>query len=76
MSDFSNPIPQTYAAWRHCITVDCGIPLTLAFIEARLAVYTDENNLENHRFRKLYGDTHRQNVQRWLQQARQEISPI
>jgi hypothetical protein len=75
MNDFSNSIPQTYPAWRHCITVDCGIPLTLAFIEARLAVYSDQNNIENHRFRKLYGFTHRDNVLRWLQQARQELSP-
>ncbi|MFI3136439.1 MAG: hypothetical protein QX197_06630 [Methylococcaceae bacterium] len=36
MNDFSNPMPQSYAAWRHCITIDCGIPLTLAFIEAHL----------------------------------------
>ncbi|NOT85745.1 MAG: TonB-dependent receptor [Methylococcaceae bacterium] len=44
MSDFSNSIPQTYVAWRHCITVDCGIPLTFDFVNARIAVLTYEKN--------------------------------
>jgi hypothetical protein len=25
-------IPRTYAQWRHCITVECGIPLSADFI--------------------------------------------
>ncbi|WP_238704527.1 hypothetical protein [Pseudomonas nabeulensis] len=29
--------PQTYEQWRHCITVECGIALTPAFIAQRLA---------------------------------------
>ena len=76
MSDFSNPIPQSYPAWLHCITVDCGIPLTLAFIDTRLAVFMDELNTENHHFRKLYGDAHKQNVLRWLQQAKAELGGL
>jgi hypothetical protein len=73
MNDLSNIIPQTYPAWQHCITVECGIPLTPAFIQTRLKVYTDQNNEENRRFRKLYGDAHTQNILRWLQQAQTEL---
>jgi threonine dehydrogenase-like Zn-dependent dehydrogenase len=28
-------IPKTYAQWRHCITVECGIPLSADFIAQR-----------------------------------------
>jgi hypothetical protein len=31
-------VPQTYGQWRHGITVECGIPMTCAFAEERLAL--------------------------------------
>lgn len=31
-------IPKTYQQWYRCITEECGIPLTQAFIASRLAV--------------------------------------
>jgi len=65
-------IPRTYAQWRHCITVECGIPLSADDIAQRLAVWRNAELEETQRFRRLYGDAHWQAVQRWLLQAAQE----
>ncbi len=63
-------IPQTYAQWRHCIEVECGIPLTLDYIDERLAVWRDPAQDEARRFAQLYGDDHLRHVQQWFEQAR------
>ncbi|MEM6641170.1 MAG: hypothetical protein AAF610_14870 [Pseudomonadota bacterium] len=52
----SSPFPQNYDQWRHCITVECGIPLTSEYVEQRLRVWRDESAQETRRFRELYGD--------------------
>ncbi|WP_429948506.1 hypothetical protein ACQYWY_16415 [Comamonas sediminis] len=65
-------IPRTYAQWRHCITVECAIPLSADYIAQRLAVWRNAELEETQRFRRLYGDAHWQAVQRWLLQAAQE----
>jgi hypothetical protein len=65
-------IPQTYAQWRHCIEVDCGISLTASFIEERRAVWRDPTHDESRRFAQLYGDAHRLRVQEWFEQAQGE----
>lgn len=69
-----NMIPQTYAQWRHCITVECGIPLTHDFIIARLAVWHDSGSEETRRFVRLYGEAHRQAIIRWFEQAGQALA--
>lgn len=62
-------IPQTYEQWRHCITVECGIPLTRAFVEDRLAVWANPAADETRRFEQLYGAAHRERVRQWFAQA-------
>ena len=63
-------IPQTYAQWRHCIEVECGIPLEpAAFIQARLQVFRDPLSEESQRFTTLYGQQHAHNVLGWFEQA-------
>jgi len=57
-----SPIPETYEQWRHCITVECGIPLTAEFVARRLSVWRDESCEETERFRRLYGDAHWRSV--------------
>ena len=59
-------IPETYAQWHRCITVDCGIALTPDFIAQRLAALADTQSQENVRFRRLYGDAHWQRVRTWF----------
>ncbi|MEM8769133.1 MAG: hypothetical protein AAGE43_16925 [Pseudomonadota bacterium] len=69
----SNPIPETYEQWHHCITVECGIPLTSKFIADRLTVWRNEKAEETARFRRLYGDAHWQSVIGWFEKAEAEL---
>jgi len=66
-------IPQTYEQWRHCITVECGIPLTRAFAEERLAVWANPAAEETRRFEQLYGVAHRKRVLHWFERALGEL---
>ncbi|MEO1420570.1 MAG: hypothetical protein AAFU66_06420 [Pseudomonadota bacterium] len=66
-------IPSNYEEWRHCITVECGIPLTADFIATRLKVWNDVNVQETARFRALYGDTHWRAVIGWFERAGREL---
>lgn len=68
------PFPETYEQWHHCITVECGIPLTSEFITQRLAVWRNEVSEETARFRKLYGDAHWRAVLGWFEQAEQQLA--
>ncbi len=62
-------IPETYEQWHHCITVECGIPLTPEFVAQRLKVWKDENLEETARFRRLYGDAHWRQVIGWFERS-------
>ncbi|MEM1263824.1 MAG: hypothetical protein AAGH76_15610 [Pseudomonadota bacterium] len=65
--------PDTYEQWHHCITQECGIPLTREFVAKRLAVWRDEKSQETQRFRRLYGDDHWRTVIGWFERAESEI---
>ncbi len=67
------PFPETYEQWLHCITVECGIPLTRTFISQRLGVWRDEQLEETLRFRRLYGDAHWRAVVEWFERAEREF---
>jgi len=73
--DTDKAIPTNYAEWRECITVHCGIPLTLDFIMERLNALSQVETEETIRFRRLYGDQHWQNVMHWFLQAKGDPSP-
>ncbi len=62
-------IPETYAQWHRCITVDCAVALTPDFIAQRLAAMADPQAEENLRFRRLYGEAHWQRVRKWFKLA-------
>ncbi|MBM3380575.1 MAG: hypothetical protein FJY39_12790 [Betaproteobacteria bacterium] len=62
-------IPQTYQQWHHFITVECGIPLTRAFAEERLDVWSNPGADERRRFEQLYGPAHLTRVRKWFAQA-------
>ncbi|MEM6512270.1 MAG: hypothetical protein AAF660_04605 [Pseudomonadota bacterium] len=62
-------IPRTYEQWHHCITVECGIPLTREFVDERLKIWRDEQADTTKRFRKVYGDAHWRAVIGWFEQA-------
>lgn len=69
----SSPVPLTYEQWRHCITVECRIPLTAAFVADRLSVWRTTDAEETIRFRRLYGDSHWQSVIAWFERAEREL---
>ena len=70
----SSPIPQNYAQWHHCITVEWGISLTSAFVSERLAVWRNAELEETVRFRERYGDAHWRSVLSWFEHAEAELS--
>lgn len=65
--------PRSYAEWRTCITVDCGIALTPAYVETRLATLRDDGAAETRRFATLYGEAHLRNVIGWFERAAREV---
>ena len=68
-------IPYSYATWRHCINVECGIPLTAEFVQKRLDILSNPKEYETQRFVECYGVTHLQNVLSWFgEAARQNAS--
>ncbi|MEM9760339.1 MAG: hypothetical protein AAF933_13950 [Pseudomonadota bacterium] len=70
----TSPFPQNYEEWRHCITVECGIPLTADFVSQRLTVWRDEASEETRRFRQRYGDEYWRAVIGWFEQAEKEVA--
>ncbi|MBY4673021.1 hypothetical protein K6W12_20515 [Burkholderia multivorans] len=70
----SSPIPQSFDAWQYCIEHECGIPLTPAFIQERLAILGDTAHAETQRFARLYGEAHRQRIVDWFAIALENTS--
>ena len=66
-------IPDTYEKWRHCITVDCGIPLTKDYIVQRLEVFNKPSSFEVEKFMRLYGEEHTKSVIGWFERALKEL---
>lgn len=64
--------PSDYSSWRYCIEVKCGLALTPAFLQARIAVLGDPHNKESQRFASLYGESYREQVLAWFQRAAAE----
>lgn len=67
-------IPDSYSAWRHCIEVDCGLPLTAAFIHERLEALGDPRDFRTEQFVRHYGAAHLARVQAWFAQAQRELA--
>lgn len=70
----TSPFPENYEQWHHCITVECGIPLSAEFIQKRLSVWRNEELQETIRFRNLFGDAHWRAVISWFEQAEQQFA--
>lgn len=67
-------LPTNYAEWRHCITVECGIALTQAYIAQRLRALDNASDYSTQRLIAVYGRRHHQAVIAWFQQAAAELS--
>lgn len=66
-------IPHNYEAWRHCITVECGLELTADFIEERVSALQNNKDYSTKKFVQLYGQQHLQNVLGWFIQAQKNL---
>ncbi len=64
---------QTYDDWKHCITVHCRIPLTVAYVDQRLAALRDPADYGTQRFIATWGEAHLSRVIGWFEQAEREL---
>lgn len=62
----------TYDEWRHALTVHCGIPLTRAYAEERVAALKDPNDRITGEFTKFYGETYLRQIVTWFERAARE----
>ncbi|WP_299322339.1 hypothetical protein [Parasphingopyxis sp.] len=69
-----SPVLNTYDDWKHCITVSCGIPLTMEYVEARMAALADKSAYGTMRFVEVWGERHLEQVKEWFAQAHRELS--
>jgi hypothetical protein len=67
-------IPQNYEQWHYCITVECGLSLTVEFMDERIVSLQDENTFKTKQFIQLYGSQFHQQVLAWFQHAREQAS--
>lgn len=65
---------RTYADWKHCIVELCQIPLTPAYVDRRLDELRDDTNAQTRKFVTTWGETHRNRVIDWFEQAKKELS--
>ncbi|PPU74202.1 MULTISPECIES: hypothetical protein [Xanthomonas] len=71
----SNAVPDSYAAWRHCIEIDCAQPLTAPFIAQRLASLRDAGEHHTQQFLRRWGQPHHRQVIDWFERALLEVRP-
>jgi len=64
----------TYDDWKHCITVECGIPLTPQYVEERIAALKNPKDHHTQKFLREYGQPHLIKVIGWFEKAMSEIS--
>ena len=64
---------ETYDDWKHCITVLCRIPLTLTYVEQRLAALRDPADYGTQKFIATWGEAHLAHVIGWFEQAEREL---
>ncbi|MEM7765941.1 MAG: hypothetical protein AAF253_00465 [Pseudomonadota bacterium] len=62
-------IPQNFDEWKHCITVQCGIPLTPSFVETRIKALEDEKDYRTRKFIETWGQAHHAKTLEWFREA-------
>jgi len=67
-------IPQTFEEWEHCITVQCGIPLTPSFIAKRIAELEDESDFRTQQFIKTWDRDYHAKTVEWFRRAASRLS--
>lgn len=62
-------IPTTYEEWEHCITVQCGIPLTPEYVAERIEAMQNTSDFQTQKFVDQWGEAHRAQTLTWFQMA-------
>ena len=66
--------PASYEKWKHCITVVCGIPLTLKYVQERIAALNDGKDYHTQQYIKVWGSERHSQTISWFQRAADELS--
>lgn len=66
--------PTNYENWKHCITVSCGIPLTVDYIRTRLVDLKNPSDFHTQKFIKTWGEDYLETVVGWFERAKTEFS--
>ncbi|MEM9846097.1 MAG: hypothetical protein AAF965_14950 [Pseudomonadota bacterium] len=66
-------IPTTYQEWEHCITVECGIPLTVTYVAERITALQNRDDHHTQRFLELYGEAHLSRTLAWFREAQAKL---
>jgi hypothetical protein len=66
-------IPDSYAAWRHCIEVICKQVISPAYVKERISELESPSHYKTQQFVKFYGDAHRRKVLKWFKHAGHEL---
>ena len=67
-------IPTTYEEWEHCITVECGIPLTAEYVAERIEALQNMQDYRTQRFIDSWGQDHHARTLAWFRQAEERLS--
>ena len=62
-------VPTTYDEWEHCITVQCGIPLTAEFVADRIAAMENPSDFHTQKFIEQWCEAHHAQTLAWFKQA-------
>ena len=68
-----NIFPSNYKEWKHCITVECGIPLEHDFIDRRIAALQDHSDYYTQQFIKHYGADYLNQTLLWFSEAKRSL---
>ena len=70
----TSSFPENFEERKYCITVECGIALSVSVITQRLSVWKNENHEETRRFRQRFGDNYWRSVIAWCSHAERELT--
>lgn len=66
-------IPTNYQEWEHCITVECGIPLTSGYIAERIEALENKSDHHTQKFLEEYGEAHLTRTLGWFREAQTKL---
>lgn len=67
-----NPTYESYAHWRAMMTETAGIELNATYCKERITALSNEKDPSTKAFLTAYGDSHRDRIVSWFEQALSE----